>query len=1232
MKVSIANKQKQKQKQQSASLALTLDSHWESLSPQEKKAILRIEKEQVLQIIRNYQNDTSSTSSSNTSGGSGHSCNCSVCGRRHMAMDQEMERIYNVLYSLDKIKDPELNPVKFHLGIIKELQISKNSNNSNNPPTIKESQSHDTEHTDFDDDNQVMKTFLSSNPAQSPTNDKDLKEEVLHFKQLKQKQAMSQGHLATPAAAPVLKQEIDEQQLREKYLNFTKTFISSHPKIAKEYVSKMMSYPEMRSLTNDLMSHASSTAITNPRNFITALENFVMPPDSNNKDTDTNNPREFTTMLHNGKPLTAKEYSDLQRNIAERMTSSYDTKKKEFNEVSPLEKELFTRFMFGDDRAHFGELVMKSFKEKFNHEFGGNSVSASLAAAAAAAAAATSNPEHNEVEHETDLYEDESNHEVLSEYDYEDDEEEDDEEDDLASEDDALEMDHESFQQIHDIYEQKKIRNEIIGDHHGALTSNVHDEKKYPHDHSGEAIDMHHQHQHYANEHAYHEDVDEDLDVDEDEEDEDYDDDEDEDNDEEDEDEEYDSGIDEGERLEEGKKLIQIAITKLLQGRIMASYHEKQADVNRLKLLKELEDEKLRQKEREEKKQKKKEKEKEKKRQQQLAKEEEKKRKELEQERLRKESEQRELERREAQRKKVEEAKRKKDEEKKRKLEEQRRREEQQEQQRKVKEDLRRKREEEKKQKEEELKKLKDEKRQEQKRLQEEKRLREEKKLKEQQLQNKKAAESQKKTAKKTVKSLESKQLKTRTSQNPSPKESLPELPFSTAKKSVDDDIFAMINAATALNPSRSPSNLARFVQPNSSISHDISPMNQVQGSNQFVPQDENVQGYVQSTNSMTLPNGSYMHSTSENSALDDRFSLGSLTSALPGMPTHQLPGPPGIVPNAPFGMPSWNNFPNMQDSAVQQSFPSNNQPAVPSLGLPNNHTNQRKSLADELQSLTTMLSSAGLDDSNFSPPATFQQNSLWNDQHPTLRSNQIGSNTKASVGSMGLENGNPSSINMGTPSLTSATPLPTHRSSIWDTHDGNNTSNSGTLAMDHSHLLSSIPSLPNSSDSANYLSSNIWNNNSVPYDNNNNNMSLPRGAVYPVSTNANGPNMLETIYKNYVNIAAKDLTTQYLSVDTLYQSLLGVGLDYPSFINCLLNMRNSYGCEVLTTPAGLISHVKMIGPEQATRPETSLLNGILDNVNDSMSFQNTSSMLSLPTRTPHPEANAIPYLSLIHI
>ena len=56
---------------------------------------------------------------------------------------------------------------------------------------------------------------------------------------------------------------------------------------------------------------------------------------------------------------------------------------------------------------------------------------------------------------------------------------------------------------------------------------------------------------------------------------------------------------DDMERLEEGRRLIQIAITKLLQGRIMESYHEKEADSNRLKLLKELEEEQMKKKEKE---------------------------------------------------------------------------------------------------------------------------------------------------------------------------------------------------------------------------------------------------------------------------------------------------------------------------------------------------------------------------------------------------------------------------------------------------------------------------------------------------------------------------------------------------------------------------------------------------------------------------------------------------------
>lgn len=64
-----------------STMASVLDNHWETLSPEIKKRILRIDKNEVFYVIQKYQ--------------STHNCNCTVCGRRHMSMDQEMERIYN---------------------------------------------------------------------------------------------------------------------------------------------------------------------------------------------------------------------------------------------------------------------------------------------------------------------------------------------------------------------------------------------------------------------------------------------------------------------------------------------------------------------------------------------------------------------------------------------------------------------------------------------------------------------------------------------------------------------------------------------------------------------------------------------------------------------------------------------------------------------------------------------------------------------------------------------------------------------------------------------------------------------------------------------------------------------------------------------------------------------------------------------------------------------------------
>ncbi|CCD25575.1 Nst1p NDAI_0F02570 [Naumovozyma dairenensis CBS 421] len=1316
-----------KNKNNKSSMAFTLDSHWESLSPNEKKSILRIEKNEVFNVIKRYQND--------------HSCSCTVCGRRHLAMDQEMERIYNILYDIDKIKDPEINPIKFHLGIIKELQISKKQQQQqqlqSQQPSPHENEIH----------NQSIEHH------EQPTHNEDsLQDEVRHFKNFKKHQLQLLQEQQQHQQQQLDESDNHEEQLRTKYLEFTKAFVTSHPKIAQDYVEKLLQYPTMKAITDDLIKN-TDISTTNGKNFVTALQNFVMEnttttssssdPTTSSSDSSSSSsnsmiqdPREFTTMLHNGTPLTSKEYFDLQRNIAERMTSSYDSKRHKFNEVSPLEKELFTRFMFGNDRKEFGELVMNSFRNKFDKEFGGTSISASLAAAAAAATASiTQSHSHShsqtmqqQQDEEYMYYDDddddgESNDEesdLISEYEedqseyYEEQEEEDEEEEYERDEESyALhECNDRNHQHQHQHFSDEEELERALEQHmlshddhtHDHAYDHVQDEEHVEaeiHGHHMHRHHMHHQHQHQHRhgliehdepiDHGHEDEIEDEIEDEVEDEDEDEDEgedeheheheneEEDEDEDEDEEEEEYDSGIDEEDRLEEGRKLIQIAITKLLQGRIMASYHEKQAENNRLKLLKELEDEKLKQKEKEEKKQKKREKEKEKKRQLQLAKEEERRKKILELEGQKRENERKEQERRELQRKKVEEAKRKKDEEKKRKLQEQRRREEQQEQQRRLKEEQRQKKEVEKKEKEEQ-KRLKEE-------LQEKARkdeIERQRRLKQVEEANKKEKERQQKLKEKAsqqqAKSKSSKSnalpptaftgpivLSQTSPQNVSSSSSTKDVnttiqasnfrianntSISTGYQSVSDDILQIVNAATASNSkSVSPSHLNDLVNPlhNNKLSTET-----------LKKQDSDFETLKPQlpTNGMFAPN---ISSQQGQMSFDNIYSMHPMPSQMQQQQQqqpfqmHQMSGPLGLIPQS-YALPNWNSVMNhpqqqqqqqqsilnaMQTSGNDMSAQTYLQPQSHSQSQQHNPTtfppvgeNHRKSFADELQSLTNILSSAGIDDPNFVPTASastssgFKQTSLWNTTAtPNTASTQLEINhplTPASTSS------NLTDVNT-LPSMQNMNSSLSHRSSIWGSatpamNNSLNTHSSGIAttnilldSVSSSHGLGIMPpsirndihvdtpsqlaGIPQNSESPSFLTSNIWNS-SFPNSGISKSTTAPGAGVttsslldpqaYSTVRSNNGSNLFENIYNNYLMIAGRDLTTQYVSIDILYQNLLGEGLDYPSLIKALWDMRITYNADLLPNNTGLATHVKMLGPQQRmARQSSSLLNSI---------------------------------------
>ncbi|CCF60192.1 hypothetical protein KAFR_0J01250 [Kazachstania africana CBS 2517] len=1035
-------------------LSFTLDSHWESLTSEEKKQILIIDKDELFGIIKQNQMVE-------------NTCNCSVCGRKHISMDKEIERIYNMLFEIDRIKDPDLNPVKFHLSIIKELQI----NNNIAPTAILDDPEHEPP-------SELIDATVNNNIL----NGESLKEEVLNFKQQKHE---------------------EDGELREKYLQFTKNFVSSHPKIAEEYVKRVMMYPEMKSITNDLINN-SNQSFNNSNNFLKAIENFVIERTNSNNGT-LSNPEELTTMLHDGKQLTQEEYVDLQHTIAERMTNSYDTKRKEFKEISPVEKELFTRFMFGENRKEFGEFLMQSFRDKFDSEFGGSSVSASLAAAAAAASLTSPLTMNN-------------NH-------IEEDEYEDDYDDDYAE------------------YESDSL-------------SEYADSEDYE---DYEEDDHHHHHQFYQDDENSYEDEDRDDEDEEDEAEDEVDEDDINENDEvengnfdennEHDDEEYESEIDEAERLEEGRKLIQIAITKLLQSRIMDSYHARQADNNRLKLLKELEDEQLKKKEKKEKKLKKKEKEKEKKKQQQLAKEEAQRRKAEEEERLRQENEKRELERRELQRQKVEEAKRKKDEEKRRKLEEQRKREELQEKQRKIKEEQRRKKEEEKRLKEE------------QKRIKEENRL---------QLEMQRKAEQEqmeRDTKEKELQEIETKQkqqakprilkresvLSQHTGETsvpipnlgyPTLKDTLPSLntdsPF--GKQSVNDDIFEMINAAAAsktLTPS--PSHLNTLLQQTSeppTLGQQI--MNPSPTS--LPPQSQNglLNGISNGIFNSMLPSAATNNAFSKEATTNnDNINQVHFNSNLFGIDLQ--PQSQAHVPQSFSAIPTWNTLSTPPVSSSQSLLnanqdslpPTSQQQNVPLMGSvnPSQQPQKAKSFVDELNSLSNMLSSAGLADTSYH---NNNSQSLWNDSR------------------------------LSATHETMSMPL-SHRRSIWDNNPQG--------------ISSSMLSNTDTPNNPNYLSSSIWsnsnsfnssfmNNNVVANNNNDGNFTADSDII-----------IFDNIYKVYLTLMPLNPTTSYVPMELLYRNLGYLNLDYTAFENKLMQMQKIKRCEVVTDMTSGIKHVRLSGP-----------------------------------------------------
>ncbi|KAK5780804.1 hypothetical protein RI543_001929 [Arxiozyma heterogenica] len=1178
-----------------SNMANVLDLHWESLSSEEKKAILRIDRDDVFQIIQKYQSD--------------YSCNCSVCGKRHLAMDQEMERIYYMLYEIDKIKDPEITPIKFHLSIIKDLQISNSNSTSNNNDDNDNNNNNTNDNkglsaspqtvpviprglVNIANDDEDLKEFLASNNGNS------LKEEILHFKQAKQlehqehkkKNNISNDNIfeefSRQLPSPLLEDEpqgnqikqqhnnpeasyIEDKLFKNKYLQFTHKYISSYPKIAEEYVKRVMMYPEMRQVTDQLMASDGD-------GFLKAIENFVI---ERARDEDGNidegyyqklgDVKSFTTMLHKGQPLTQQEYTDLQRNIAERMTSSYDTKRREFREISPLEKELFTRFMFGEDREQFGEMVMQSFREKFDHAFGGASVSASLAAAAAAAT--LTNPlgvsnEYSSMQSEKDEY-DES-------YDYSDYEEDEDESDFFSEY-----TDEEDNDGLSNYGEETDSDNECLNPSHHHHSN---DQIFVQH---GEDVDTDDQ------EHYYHDNDDETHHMSH--------------------EEDYESEIDEATRLEEGRKLIQIAITKLLQGRILESYHTKQADVNRLKLLQELEDEKEKKKAKEEKKQRKKEKEKEKRKLQQKAKEEERRKKLEEEERLKKELEEREKERREAQRRKVEEAKKKKDEERRRRLEEQRRREEQQEKQRKLKEEMKKKKEEERKRKEREQKEKQEAEARERKEQKEKEKLAKEAKEREEKSLREKKAESQNQkdeNVKKTNDIIEQESIM------------------------INDNADVKISSNSLNSINNSQFHSGHFLANGKAANID-----NVGSNNDILPIiGESLLGNAtpfSNTNSLSL-NKSISHQTNI-IPTSQPISSSTVSSLLPSSLWNNITDPRSSNTifdsvsnqNASFLSLSNNDRFNSITQKIGMHGSYYQHPQLQQQQLVAD-TGISKSLSDELNNLTSLLQSTNINDSLYSRNNTLNSSFLWTD--PKLTTGNSGSSINNSNHASSLMPTNkllghdiPVSASMShsdhsvhqrksiwdddlppvnsvSVSTTTNFPLPLNSSSIqphstMDSNDNKNTNNNND-----NDIFTSNSSIWDNTDFSNTPQINPTSvgltttmTTMTPHADINgilqptlctiqsNSMNDTNGKPLPMSMNLNSLNdhvIFDLICRAYSTVIQKQPTNHnFVPVDTLYHQVNSImPLDYHTFINKILEIRILHGCEILNSSMGTISHIKI--------------------------------------------------------
>lgn len=811
---------------------IKLDTHWESLSLEERRNILRISKDELFDMIKSYKNM--------------HNCDCSMCGRHNnLNIEQEIEQIYCELYDSAREEDSDTDFVQFHLKLIKEYQngsnnthhhmrhhgdkqdsnichenFAHNDNDDNNDstnknaflssilPKEKNASTSENECTnDFLDslsEDSAIKYCLSegaigldksyqvdflgkeevdSNMDTIPNSDNktqtalDWKHEIEQFKSSKQKQ-VSESTTGKEALPPI--NDIDNtnevipehDEFDSKLLHFAKTVVSSHPHIAEEFINRAMMYPHIKAITEDMMNNEGE-------GLKRAMESLVLQQEL--QDWRENMAVSIEKKIYEMDPTEPViDVSESDSNENERVNGPANALE-ENNKKDVIESDSLDRPSLVDNNKV--DSLIDSIPFKFVKD-----PKAVASLKNAFYDIFTNKTRRSEIDQDDKEYKEELER-LRNEI--------------SADEDQAsYEWSNDEYEESNDHDEDAEgyVDDECIDDHHldsgyddenedeDIIYDDLHENVKLNEDPSavpnGHTQLIHHDNSVTSN-------VSEDGI-----------------------DDNYDSELDHAERLEEGRRLIQIAITKLLQKKLIASYQEKEAEKNRERLLMELEAEENQKKEKEKKKLKKKEKEKEKKRQQQLAKEEEKKRQEEEEIRLKKEAEEKEIARREAQRKKVEEAKRKNDEKRKKKLAEQRRREEEQERIRKEKEEQKRQREEEQKQK----------------KMEKERKQRE---FEEQRLLKKKEAEQLQKLKENQKLNEKSMQKNQDTTTEGVPYGSVSTNPLQN-NSTLNDDIFNMINEVSkslSSSPSRNQNDLL-----GSSVLSNVDHQGGLNAGNVFIP------------------------------------------------------------------------------------------------------------------------------------------------------------------------------------------------------------------------------------------------------------------------------------------------------------------------------------------------------------------------------------------------------------